>query len=166
MSSANLPQPPLTSFFLTGLTRSILMFHSRGKASSIDPPFLFLRSLTPLTFQFPLASTHSRVRRTFSGASTCPGVTSPPSPDALRAFNLPQFAYAKRSCNLLLPVLAQGEEDFKSLLGYTRSRRGGIFNLFSPTPARGEEVLKNFILYLRSPAGDEGFRTMCFKTLC
>jgi len=37
------------------------------------------------------------VRRTFSDASTCPGVTSPPPPDALRAFNLPQFAHAKRS---------------------------------------------------------------------
>ena len=119
--------------------------------------------VAPSTFQFPLARTHSRVRRTFSGASTCPGVTSSPPP--LRTFNLPQFAYAKRSCNLLLPVLAQGEEDFKSLLAYTRSRLGGPFNLFSSTPARGEEVLKNFILYLRSPAGDEGFRTMCFKTL-
>ena len=87
-------------------------------------------------------------RRTFSDASTCPGVTSPPPLDALRTCNLflpkltweweglslvpqlahglhllfpwmhwglvklPRFGYAKRSWNLLLPVLARGEEGF------------------------------------------------------
>ena len=159
MPSGNLPQPPFTSD-LTGLTRSILVSLSRGKESFSNPPFPHLRSLTPLTFQFHLAWTHSRVRRTFPDASTFPGVTSPPPPDALWAFNLPQFAHAKRSCDLYLPVLAQGEEDFKSLsrlrslkasrsfkslsrlrslkarrslnlfLAYARSRRGGLLNLF------------------------------------
>ena len=46
--------------------------------------------------QSVLAWTHSRVRRTFSGASTCPGVTSPLPPDALR------------TCNLFLPELTRG----------------------------------------------------------
>jgi len=45
------------------------------------------------------------------------------SPDALRAFILPQFAHAKRSFNLFLLVLARGEEVFLNLfLAYTRSR--------------------------------------------
>ena len=124
------PNHPLTSN-LVGLTRSILVFHSRERSFFSNPPFPYLRLLTPLTFQLHLAWTHSRVRRTFSDASTCPGVTSPPPLGALRAFNLPQFAYAKRSFDLLLPVLAQGEEGF---------------NLFSPTLAWGEEVFLNLFL--------------------
>jgi len=118
------------------------------------------------------------VRRTFPDASTCPGVTSPPPLDALRTFNLPQFAYAKRSYDLLFPVLAQGEEDFKLFLP-ALARGEEVFSIsflpalargeevflisFSPTPARGEEVFsisfspdggqKVLYLCLRSPGG-------------
>jgi len=116
-----------------------LASYSRGKEFSSNPPFPYLRLLTPLTFQFHLAKTHSRVRRTFHDASTCPGATSPPPLDALRAFNLPQFAHAKRSCDLLLPMLAQGEEDF-NLFSPTLAQGKEVFDLFSPTLARGEEV--------------------------
>jgi len=49
-----------------------------------------------------------KARRTFSGASTWPGVTSPLPLDALR------------TCNLFLPELAQGEEDFLWCLNLPR----------------------------------------------
>ena len=138
------PNHPLTSN-LSGLTRSILVSHSRGEEFFSNPPFPYLRLLTPLTFQFHLAWTHSRVRRTFPYASTCPWVTSPPPLDALRAFNLPQFAHAERSCDLLLPVLAQGKEDF-NLFSPTLAQGEEVFDLFSPTLAQGEEVFLNLFL--------------------
>ena len=130
------PDHPLTSN-LAGLTRSILVFHSRERSFFFsNPPFPYLRLLTPLTFQLHPASTHSRVRRTFSDASTCPGVTSPPPLGVLRAFNLPQFAHAKRSL-------------ICSCLHSLRARRA--FTLFSPTLARSEEVFLNLVLaYTRS----------------
>ena len=137
------PNHPLTSF-LTGLTRSILMFHSRGKAFSINLPFPYLRSLTPLTLQLHLAWTHLRVRKTFPDASTCPGVTSPPPLDALRTFKLASIFLRK--------------EVLQSALACTRSRRGGLFNLSSPTLTQGEEVFFN----LFSPTlaqGEEDFLT-------
>ena len=122
------------------------MFHSRGNASSIDLPFLSLRSLTTLTFQFPLAWTHSRVRRTFSGASTCPGATSPP----------PRMHWGLSTC---LNLLMQRGLVICSCLCSLRARR--TLNLFSPTPARGEEVFFN--LFSPTPArGEEVLKTLSY----
>ena len=147
------PDHPLTSN-LVGLTRSILVFHSRERSFFSNPPFPYLRLLTPLTFQLHPAWTHSRVRRTFFDASTCPRVTSPPPLGVLRAFNLPQFSHAKRSFDLLLPALAQGEEAFTLFLP-TLARSEEVFlNLFSPTLTQGEEVFLNlFLAYTRSRRG-------------
>ena len=61
-------------------------------------------------FQSVLSWTYSRVRRTFSGASTCPGVHLLFPWMHWGLSNLPRFAYAKRSCNLFSPTLARGEE--------------------------------------------------------
>ena len=56
-----------------------------------------------------------------------PRVTSPLPLDALRTCNLASICLCK--------------EVLQSILAYTRSRRGGPFNLFSPTLAHGEEDL-------------------------
>ena len=134
------PNHPLISF-LTGLTRSILMFHSRGKGVFYQPSFPILKIINTPDFSvssclnslegekdffwclnlprgyissFPGCTEDFQTcldlltqrgfatcsclrsltaRRTFSDASTCPGVTSPPPLDALR------------TCNLFLPKL-------------------------------------------------------------
>jgi len=105
------------------------------------------------------------VRRTFPYASTCPGVTSPHPLDALRTFNLPIFAYAKRSYGLLLPVLARGEEDFSISFSPTLARGEEVFLIyFSPTLARGEEVF--LISFSPTPArGEEVFLISFSPTL-
>ena len=99
------------------------MFHLKRKRRFPSTfPSCRLRSRTPLTFQFHLAWTHSEVRRTFSGASTCPGCTSPPPWMQWGLLILPQSAYAKRSFNLFLPSLAQRRGGLLLFLACTRSR--------------------------------------------
>jgi len=66
---------------------------------------------------------------------------------------LRQFAYAKRSWALLLPILAQGEEGF-NLFSPTLTRGEEVFLIsFSPTLARGKEVFDLFLAYARSRKG-------------
>ena len=99
------------------------MFHLKGKSRFPSTfPSCRLRSWTPLTFQFHLAWTHSKVRRTFSGASTCPGCSSPPPWMHWGLLILPQSAYAKRFFNLFLPALAQRRGRLLLFLACTRSR--------------------------------------------
>ena len=101
------------------------------------------------------------MRRTFPGASTCLGVTSPPPLDALRTFNLPQFAYAKRSCNLFWPASARGEEVLliSSRLHSLTARRS-FYLVLMPPIAWGRWGLKTLHWCLRSPDGDEDLKTL------
>jgi len=109
--------------------------------------------------------TRSRVIRTFSGVSTCPGVTSPLLLDVLRTCNLASIRSRKEVLYLLWPAPALGEEDFQSLPAYSRSRRVGLlissrlhslvasrtFLIFScPNSLEGE---KDFFLCLNLPRG-------------
>ena len=118
--------PPASVEALSDLTGSILMFHLKGwrHFPSIFPSHR-LRSRTPLTFQFHLAWIHSEVRRTFSGASTCQGCTSPPPLDALRTFNLAfTRSKARRTSSLSCLHSLKGEEDFFSCLKMHESAEG------------------------------------------
>jgi len=121
------------------------MFHSKGKRRFPSTfPSRRLRSWTPLTLQFHLAWTHSKVRRTFSGASTCPGCTSPPPRMHWGLLILPQSAYAKRSFNLFLPVLAQRRGGILLFLASTRSKARRFSSFLAYTSLKGEEDFFSF----------------------
>ena len=121
-----------------------------------------------------------KARRTFSGASTCPGVTSPLPPDALRTCNLflpeltrgwgglslvPQLCPgiisplppdALRTSNLFSPTLAHDEEDF--LISYrlhSLTTRRTFYSLLAYTHSR-----QGWLFNLFSPTlahGEEDF---------
>ena len=103
---------------------------------------------------------------------------------------MPQFAYAKRSCDLLLPVLAQSDEEF-NIFSPTLARGEEVFLIsfspalargeevflisFSPTLARGEEVLlisfsptlargEEVFLISFSPDGDQKVLYLCLRS--
>ena len=164
--------PPASVEALSGLTGSILMFHLKGKRRFPSTfPSRRLRSWTPLTFQFHLAWTHSEVRRTFSGASPCPGCTSPPPWMHWGLSILSQSAYAKRSFNLLFPALAQRRGGLLLFLACTRSRARRTSFLSRLHSLKGEEdfffrlkmheIVEGFLHYwcLRSPKDNEVFKT-------